>query len=230
MLGGRIMPARAGLRRAGINPFELRGKEGLAIVNGTAGLHGTPPWAGCSRAKTSLPLRSSLARSVCEAALGQTGAFDPRLHAARAQPGQIATAAAYARLLRGSAVRRIARREGRLQDPYCLRCQPQVMGACLDQLNHGAAVLRREINAWTDNPMIAPDGEVIYGGNFHAEPIGFAADGMALALAEIGAMSERRIAMLDRCASQPSACLSHRRRRLGFRLHGGAGDGGGTGQ
>jgi histidine ammonia-lyase len=195
MLGGRIMPARAGLRRAGINPFELAAKEGLAIVNGTQA--STALAVGGLFASENVFAAAIVAGALSvEAALGQTGAFDPRLHAARGQPGQIATAAAYARLLRGSAVRRIARREGRLQDPYCLRCQPQVMGACLDQLNHGAAVLRREINAWTDNPMIAPDGEVIYGGNFHAEPIGFAADGMALALAEIGAMSERRIAML----------------------------------
>jgi histidine ammonia-lyase len=194
-MGGRILSARAGLKRAGLKPFVLGPKEGLALVNGT-------------QASTSLAVRGLLAAEAVfaaaivagmlslEAALGQSSAFDPRLHRARGQRGQIAAAALYARLLRGSAIRRIARRSGRLQDPYCLRCQPQVMGACFDQLQHGASVIELEINAWTDNPMIAPGGDVLYGGNFHGEPIGLAADGIALAVAEIGAMSERRIAML----------------------------------
>lgn len=194
--GGRIMPAAEALQTQGLRPFVLEAKEGLSLVNGT-------------QASTSLAvhglfaaedmLASALVAGALsvEAAFGQDLAFDARLHAARGQPGQIAVARFLRRLLEGSAIRGEARKNGRLQDPYCLRCQPQVMGACADQLRHAATVLSAEINAWTDNPMVdAETGDVLYGGNFHAEPVGLAADGIAVALAEIGAMAERRIAML----------------------------------
>ncbi|MDH4062168.1 MAG: aromatic amino acid lyase, partial [Aquincola sp.] len=133
-----------------------------------------------------------------DAARGSDGPFDPRIHELRGQPGQIDVAEYYRRLLAGSAIR-TSHLEGddRVQDPYCLRCQPQVVGACLDQLRHAALVLLREANAVTDNPLVFPDdGSMISGGNFHAEPVALAADAMANAIAEVGAIAERRIAML----------------------------------
>ena len=133
-----------------------------------------------------------------DAARGSDGPFDPRIHALRGQPGQIDVAQYYRALLQGSEIRN-SHRDGddRVQDPYSLRCQPQVVGACLDQMRHAALVLLREANAVTDNPLVfAEDNAMISGGNFHAEPVALAADGMALAIAEVGAIAERRIAML----------------------------------
>jgi histidine ammonia-lyase len=137
-----------------------------------------------------------------DAARGSDGPFDPRIHALRGQPGQIDVAQAYRALLAGSRIRQShVSGDDRVQDPYSLRCQPQVVGACVDQLRHAAGVLLREANAVTDNPLVfAAEGELpammISGGNFHAEPVALAADGMALAIAEVGAIAERRIAML----------------------------------
>jgi histidine ammonia-lyase len=133
-----------------------------------------------------------------DAARGSDGPFDPRIHALRGQPGQIDVARYYRALLAGSAIRRSHETgDDRVQDPYCLRCQPQVVGACLDQLRHAARVLLCEANAVTDNPLVFADtSELVSGGNFHAEPVALAADGMALAIAEVGAIAERRIAML----------------------------------
>jgi histidine ammonia-lyase len=133
-----------------------------------------------------------------DAARGSDGPFDPRIHELRGQPGQIDVARYYRRLLEGSGIRR-SHLDGddRVQDPYSLRCQPQVVGACLDQLRHAARVLVCEANAVTDNPLVfADDGAMISGGNFHAEPVALACDGMAVAIAEVGAIAERRIAML----------------------------------
>jgi len=133
-----------------------------------------------------------------DAARGSDGPFDPRIHALRGHPGQIDVAQYYRRLLEGSAIRR-SHLDGddRVQDPYSLRCQPQVVGACLDQLRHAALVLLRESNGVTDNPLVfAETGELVSGGNFHAEPVALTADAMAVAIAEVGAIAERRIAML----------------------------------
>jgi len=146
-----------------------------------------------------------------DAARGSDGPFDPRIHALRGQPGQIDVAQYYRALLAGSAIR-ASHEEGddRVQDPYCLRCQPQVVGACLDQLRHASLVLVREANAVTDNPLVfADDGAMISGGNFHAEPVALAADAMAVAIAEVGAIAERRIAMLiDTSVSRLPAFLT----------------------
>ncbi|CAN5183601.1 histidine ammonia-lyase [soil metagenome] len=193
---GRSVPAADALKAASLRPFVLEAKEGLSLVNGT-------------QASTALAVSGFLAAEdlfaaalvagalSVEAALGQDMAFDARLHEARGQAGQIVVARFLRSLLEGSDIRAIAHEQGRLQDPYCLKCQPQVMGACIDQLQHAAKILSAEINAWTDNPLVdAESGDILYGGNFHAEPVGMAADGIALALAEIGAMSERRIALL----------------------------------
>lgn len=197
LVEGQRRPARAVLAEAGIVPLQLAAKEGLALINGT-------------QTSTALALHAFLAfEPVLESALvigaltvdaarGSDGPFDPRIHALRGQPGQMDVAQYYRALLAGSAIRQ-SHREGddRVQDPYCLRCQPQVVGACLDQLRHSALVLLREANAVTDNPLVFPDdGTMISGGNFHAEPVALAADAMAVAIAEVGAIAERRIAML----------------------------------
>jgi histidine ammonia-lyase len=194
---GMRVPSAQALKAAGIEPLKLGAKEGLALINGT-------------QTSTALALHALLSfEPVLEAALvigaltvdaarGSDGPFDPRIHQLRGQPGQIDVAEYYRALLKGSAIRS-SHLDGddRVQDPYSLRCQPQVVGACLDQLRHGALVLLREANAVTDNPLVfVEDGAMISGGNFHAEPVALAADGMALAIAEVGAIAERRIAML----------------------------------
>ncbi|RYZ09303.1 MAG: histidine ammonia-lyase [Comamonadaceae bacterium] len=193
--GTRIGGAEA-MRRIGLAPFVLEPKEGLALLNGTqvstalalAGLF------GAERVFASALLSGAL---TLEAIQGSIKPFDERIHAARGQPGQIAVAAAVRTLLDGSEIVPSHADCGRVQDPYSVRCIPQVMGACLDNLAHAARVLRIEANAASDNPLVfAETGEVISGGNFHAEPVAFAADILALAIAEIGAIAERRIALL----------------------------------
>ncbi|MBO1074405.1 histidine ammonia-lyase [Roseomonas marmotae] len=196
LVGGAVVPGAEALRHAGIPPLALGPKEGLALLNGT---QVSTALALTGLFTTRMLLRTALtsgAMSV-DAARGSDTPFDPRIHALRGQPGQIRVAAALRAVLAGSAIRESHRQgDTRVQDPYCLRCQPQVMGACLDQLDHAAQVLEREANAVTDNPLVTPEGEVLSGGNFHAEPVAFAADNIALAMAEIGALAERRIALL----------------------------------
>jgi histidine ammonia-lyase len=229
--GYRRVPVAQALRAAGIAPLVLQAKEGLALINGT-------------QTSTALALHALFAfEPVLESALvvgamtvdaarGSDGPFDPRIHALRGQPGQIDVAAYYRRLLVGSAIRKSHEQgDDRVQDPYSLRCQPQVVGACLDQLRHAAGVLLREANAVTDNPLVFVDepigvdpraaaakpvgpgrsrrphgaaaaagrfagGTLLSGGNFHAEPVALVADAMACAIAEVGAIAERRVAML----------------------------------
>ena len=201
---GHWLPAREALAVAGLEPMTLAAKEGLALLNGT-------------QVSTAYALRGLFegedlfaAATVCgglsvEAMLGSRAPFDARIHAARGQRGQIDVAAAYRELLTDSSeVSRSHVNCDKVQDPYSLRCQPQVMGACLTQLRQAAEVLEVEANAVSDNPLVfAEEGDVISGGNFHAEPVAMAADNLALALAEIGALSERRISlMMDRHMSQ----------------------------
>ena len=196
LVGHERRAAAAVLREHGIAPLKLQAKEGLALINGTQvstalALHALFDFEAV--------LESALVIGALtvDAARGSDGPFDPRIHALRGQPGQIDVAQYYRALLSGSAIR-ASHTEGddRVQDPYCLRCQPQVVGACLDQLRHAALVLLREANAVTDNPLILDNGQMISGGNFHAEPVALAADAMANAIAEVGAIAERRIAML----------------------------------
>ncbi|MCG7362244.1 histidine ammonia-lyase [Roseomonas sp. ACRSG] len=196
LVGGAVVPGAEALRHAGLTPLALGPKEGLALLNGT---QVSTALALAGLFTTRMLLRTALASGAMsvDAARGSDTPFDPRIHALRGQPGQIRAAAALRGLLDGSAIRESHRTgDTRVQDPYCLRCQPQVMGACIDQLDHAAQVLEREANAVTDNPLVTAEGEVLSGGNFHAEPVAFAADNTALALAEIGALAERRIALL----------------------------------
>src|SRR5215475_6961755 len=197
LVGGKTMPAREALASAGLSPLSLGPKEGLALINGTqfstayaiAGLLRSHNLA-CSALVTG-------ALSV-DAAMASTAPFRPEIQALRGHAGQIAAASALMDLLAGSDIRQ-SHLEGdeRVQDPYCLRCQPQVTGAALDLLTQAARTLTIEANAVTDNPLVLVEtGEIVSGGNFHAEPVAFAADQIALALSEIGAISERRIATL----------------------------------
>jgi histidine ammonia-lyase len=193
---GERMSAAQGLKLAGLAPLTLQAKEGLALLNGT-------------QASTALALyhlfaiedllRTGIVAGALsvDAAAGSIKPFDARIHALRGHRGQIEAAAAYRELLAGSGINLSHRDCGKVQDPYSLRCQPQVMGACIDQMRHAADILLVEANAVSDNPLVFPDtGEVLSGGNFHAEPVAFAADNLALAAAEIGALAERRIALL----------------------------------
>ncbi len=195
--GGRRMPAREGLAIAGLAPVTLGPKEGLALLNGTQvstalALHGLFATENVFAAAV-----VAGAMSV-DAALGSDTPFDERIHELRGHLGQIEVAATYRALLAGSRIRAShVTGDDKVQDPYSLRCQPQVMGACLDVMNAAALTLLTEANGVTDNPIVFPEsGESLSGGNFHGEPVAFAADQLALAIAEIGALSERRIALL----------------------------------
>ena len=193
---GRTLSALDGLKRAGLRPFTLAAKEGLALLNGTQTSTALALWNLFAIDNLYATALVAGALSV-DAAEGSASPFDARIHELRGHPGQIAAAAAYRELLADSPINSSHRECGKVQDPYSLRCQPQVMGACSDQMEHSRAVLIREANGISDNPLVFPDtGEVLSGGNFHAEPVAFAADNLALAVAEIGALSERRIALL----------------------------------
>ncbi|WP_063842743.1 histidine ammonia-lyase [Sphaerimonospora mesophila] len=194
---GRETDAAEGLRIAGVEPIVLGPKEGVALINGT-------------QASTALALRALFAAEAVfnagvaagalslEAVAGRPAALDPRIQQIRRQPGQIRVAAALSRLVDGSPILAKEFPGRRLQDPYCMRCQPQVMGAAFDLLEFAASTLLREANSVSDNPLIFPDdGEVLSGGNFHGQPVAFAADIIALALCEVGSLSERRTAMLN---------------------------------
>ncbi len=193
---GQVRPAAEVIAELGLPAYELGPKEGLALLNGT-------------QVSTAIALAAYFQLEDVFAAALVTGAlsvdalqgsdtpFDARIHELRGHRGQQSVAAAYLKLLEGSAIRASHRACTRVQDPYSLRCQPQVMGACLDLLAQAAATLTVEANGITDNPLVFHEsGEVLSGGNFHAEPVAFAADILALACAEIGSIAERRIALL----------------------------------
>ena len=225
---GQRQPALDALNRSGLQAIALSAKEGLALINGTqvSAAMALDALFATERVFEAAVIAGAL---TLDAARGSDGPFDARIHAVRGQPGQIDCAAAYRALTHGSAIRK-SHLEGddRVQDPYCLRCQPQVMGACLDQMRYAARVLVIEANAVTDNPLVFVDrsmsvqadavepalpgrqrrplegeadavgywGELVSGGNFHAEPVALVCDALAVVIAEIGAIAERRIAML----------------------------------
>lgn len=194
---GARLPAAQALARAGLSPLALEAKEGLALLNGTQ-VSTALGLAGLFAAEDGFAAALVAGALSVDAALGSDGPFDARIHDLRGQPGQRDVAALYRSLLQGSGIRD-SHREGHetVQDPYSLRCQPQVMGAVLDHLRFAAGVLEREANAVSDNPLVFPDsGDILSGGNFHAEPVAMAADVLALSIAETGALSERRIALL----------------------------------
>ncbi len=195
-LKGRIMPAGEALRALGMEPLSLGPKEGIALLNGTQISTAVALDALFTGERMFGAALISGALSV-DALKGTVAAFDPRLHEVRGQPGQIAIAAVLASLLEGSAINASHADCGKVQDPYSFRCQPQVMGACLDLIRHASRTLEIEANAVTDNPIVfAASDEAISGGNFHAQPVAFAADMLAMALCEVGSISERRTAVL----------------------------------
>ena len=196
-IAGKIRPAADGLAHAGLKPLALRPKEGLALLNGTQ-VSTALALVGLFGAEDAFAAAVVAGALSVDAAMGSDTPFDERIHAVRGQPGQIEVARRYRELLAGSGIRAShLSGDDRVQDPYSLRCQPQVMGACLDLMRAAAKTLEIEANGVSDNPLVfAQSGEVLSGGNFHAEPIALAADTLALAIAEIGALSERRIALL----------------------------------
>jgi len=195
--GGKVMPGDKALAAAGLTPVELGPKEGLALINGTqfstafalAGLFGA--WRGAHSALVTSALST-------DAIMGSTAPLQPEIHALRGHRGQIEAGETMRALLTGSEIRDShVVDDARVQDPYCIRCQPQVTGAAMDVLRMAARTLEIEANAATDNPLVLVGADLIVsGGNFHAEPVGFAADMIALAIAEIGAIAQRRVALI----------------------------------
>ncbi len=205
---GKLQDSSAALQKAGLSPLKLAAKEGLALLNGTQ-VSTALALKGLFEAEQNANAAFVAGALTVEAALGSRVPFDARIQAVRGQSGQIEAANIYRQLLQDSEIANSHAECDKVQDPYSLRCQPQVMGACLDQLRNAARIIEIEANAVSDNPLIFTDeDEILSGGNFHAQPIAFAADNMALAIAEIGAMSERRMALLlDTSMSQLPAFL-----------------------
>ncbi|WP_065204480.1 histidine ammonia-lyase [Shewanella woodyi] len=194
---GQIMSAKEGLEIAGLEPIELAAKEGLALLNGTQASTALA-LEGLFNAEDLFAASSVIGAMSVEAAMGSRSPFDPRIHAARGQKGQMDAAGLFRHLLGDESEISLSHVDcEKVQDPYSLRCQPQVLGACLTQIRQAAEVLGTEANGVTDNPLVFQDtGDIISGGNFHAEPVAMAADNLAIALAELGAIAERRIALL----------------------------------
>jgi histidine ammonia-lyase len=194
---GTLMPGGKALAKAGLTPVILGPKEGLALINGTqfstacalAALFGA--WRNASASVVSAALST-------DAIMGSTAPLIDEIHTLRGHPGQIAVARGQRAIMQGSEIRESHRDDdARVQDPYCIRCQPQVTGAAMDLLHFAGHTLTIEANAVTDNPLVlVGEGRIVSGGNFHAEPVAFAADQIALALAEIGAIAQRRVALM----------------------------------
>lgn len=193
---GEQLSGATALEKAGLKPVVLAAKEGLALINGTQ-VSTALALAGLFRAHRAAQAALITGAMSTDAAMGSSAPFHPDIHTLRGHKGQIDTAAALRGLLAGSVIRE-SHIEGdeRVQDPYCIRCQPQVDGACLDLLRSVGRTLEIEANAVTDNPLVLSDNSVVSGGNFHAEPVAFAADQIAIAVCEIGAIAQRRIALL----------------------------------
>jgi len=197
-LGGETLPAAAALERAKLKPLTLGPKEGLALLNGTQ-VSTALALAGLFEVEKVFAAGIVAGALSTDALKGSDVPFDARIHALRGQPGQIDVAAMLRTLMRASEIRESHRAPGsddKVQDPYSFRCQPQVMGAVLDVMRAAARTLEIEASGVTDNPLVLENGDVLSGGNFHAEPVAFAADQLALAIAEIGNISERRTAIL----------------------------------
>lgn len=193
---GKRMPSAAALQKAGLAPINLQAKEGLALLNGTQ-VSTALALAGLFEAWNLTKASLTIASLSIDAAMGSTAPFSDEIHTLRGHRGQIESARRMRKLLDGSEIRNSHQNDDeRVQDPYCLRCAPQVIGACLDQLRHVAAVLEIEANAATDNPLVLSNGDVVSGGNFHAEPVALVADLAAIAISEIGCIAQRRVALL----------------------------------
>ncbi|PTW49501.1 histidine ammonia-lyase [Rhodovulum kholense] len=193
---GETLPGAEALARAGLSPVTLGAKEGLALINGTQ-VSTALALTGWFRAMACLRAAIVTGAMSTDAIMGSTAPTRAEIHTLRGHRGQIDVAAAMRGLLKGSEIRESHREDdARVQDPYCIRCQPQVTGAALDLLRFAGQTLETEANAVTDNPLVLSDGSIVSGGNFHAEPVAFAADQIALAVAEIGAIAQRRVALM----------------------------------
>ena len=219
-VNGDLVPAASALEQAGIEPVRLAPKEGLALLNGTQ-VSTALALAAVFRTENLLAGALMAGAMSSDAIRGSDTPFDRRIQSVRGHGGQIAVAGVLRDLMRGSEIRASHVECDRVQDPYSVRCQPQVMGACLDVLRHVCSVLETEANAVTDNPLVFADSRVVLsGGNFHAEPVALAADYLALAIAEIGALSERRIALLidSHLSGLPPFLVKHEGLNSGFMM------------
>lgn len=220
-LAGRTVDAATALQEAGLAPLELRAKEGLALINGTQAMTSLLALAVIETRRL-VRIADLLGALSTDALRGADTAFDQRLHRLRPYPGQIVSAANLYSLLAGSSIRESHRRHDvRVQDPYCVRCMPQVHGAVRDLLEETAAKVEIELNAVTDNPLVFPDtSEILSGGNFHGEPMALSADILTMALAELGSISERRIDKLtdDAFSGLPPFLVEHSGLNSGFML------------
>ena len=219
-MNGTLMPAHVALEEAGLAPLTLAPKEGLALINGTQ-VSTALALAAVFRCENLLSAALVAGAMSVDATKGSDTPFDRQIQNVRGHGGQIAVASVLRELMRGSEIRASHVGCDHVQDPYSLRCQPQVIGACLDVLRHVCAVLETEANAVTDNPLVfAESSSVMSGGNFHAEPVAFAADYLALAIAEIGAMSERRVALLidPQMSELPAVLVEDSGLKSGFML------------
>ncbi len=217
---GEVVSASEGLRVAELATLELGPKEGLALLNGTQ-VSTALALGGLFEAEDLLQAAVVAGAMAVEASTSSHIPFDERIHHARGQRGQAIIAAAFRRFLAGSEINESQEKSGRVQDPYSVRCQPQVLGACLDLMRSSAEMLEIEANAATDNPLIfAESGDILSGGNFHAEPVGMAADVLALAIAEIGSLSERRIAFMvdSKMSGLPPFLTEHSGVNSGFMI------------
>jgi histidine ammonia-lyase len=192
---GRKVPATDVLAALGLAPLRLKSKEGLALINGTQFMAAHAVHA-LLRIQNLLKVADLTAAMTLEAMRGSATPFDARIHAARPHPGQQATADNVRRLLEGSEILPSHLNCGKVQDPYSLRCVPQVHGAVRDAVRQAVVTVETEINAVTDNPLVFPNGDVVSGGNFHGEPLAFALDFLAIATAELASISERRLYLL----------------------------------
>lgn len=220
-VNGVQMPASDALVNAGLAPLVLAPKEGLALLNGTQ-VSTALALAALFRSERLLSAAVVAGALAADAIKGSDTPFDARIHEVRGHAGQIAVAKRLRELMLGSEIRASHVDCSRVQDPYSIRCQPQVLGACLDVMRHVAGVLNTEANAVTDNPLVFVDtGEILSGGNFHAEPIAFAADYLALAIAEIGSLSERRTALLidSHLSGLPAFLVENGGLNSGYMIH-----------
>lgn len=192
---GERISAKIALQVAGLEPVVLAPKEGLALLNGTQASTALA-LEGLFAAQNTFASGIVIGALSVEAARGSRSPFDARIHEIRGHRAQIDVASAYRDLLHTSEIEASHSDCSKVQDPYSLRCQPQVMGACLQQIRNAADILLVEANGVSDNPLVFDNGDIVSGGNFHAEPVAMAADNLALAIAEIGALSERRMALL----------------------------------
>ena len=193
---GERMPAASGLKAAKIDPIVLQAKEGLGLINGTQ-VSTALALSGLFDAWRYMQAALVTGALSTDAAMGSAAPFRAEIHGVRGHQGQIDAARYLRAIMEGSQIRESHRSDDtRVQDPYCIRCQPQVMGACIDLLRHCANTLEIEANAATDNPLVLSDGAIVSGGNFHAQHVAFAADQIALAISEIGSIAQRRIALM----------------------------------